>query len=173
MGQEKRVQSKKRDNDLSKGRIGPGSGNLPPTTRVSVIIVNSDKKILLVRHKKGNRQYWALPGGRLDYGETFQECAVRELKEETGLDIKVDRFVYLAEAIAPDRARHIVNICLTAHVTGGTLHLGNEPVLLGVDFVKLSELETFTLYPPLGKQILQAANKGFNSGIEYLGNLWM
>ena len=137
------------------------------------MVLSDDEKILLVRHRKDTRQYWVLPGGRLEYGETFQECAVRELKEETGLDIAVDKLIFISEAIAPDRSRHIVNVYLTAHVTGGVMKLGNEPVLAGVDFVPLSELEKVTLYPPVGKQILENLSGNFSKAIQYLGNLWV
>lgn len=148
-------------------------GHTIPTTRVSVIVVTDDRQILLVRHRKGNRQYWVLPGGRLEYGETFQECAVRELKEETGLDVAVERFLFLSEAIAPDRSRHIVNIYLKAQIVGGIMKLGNEPVLAGVDFIPLKELERVTLFPPVGKVILSRLADDFTDGIEYLGNLWV
>ncbi len=158
--------------NLPKSRFKRRPGQTIPTTRVSVIVLR-DEQILLVRHRKGNRQYWVLPGGRLEYGETFFECAVRELKEETGLDVEVERFLFLSEAIAPDRSRHIVNIYIKAKVVGGTMKLGNEPVLAGVDFVPLSELQRVTLFPPIGKIILDSLPSGFQSGIEYLGNLWV
>lgn len=144
-----------------------------PTTRVSVIVINADNQILLVRHRKGNRQYWVLPGGRLEYGETFHECAVRELLEETGLSVEVDKIVFLSEAIAPDRSRHIVNVYLTARVTGGVMKVGNEPVLAGVDYLPLDELNRLTLYPPVSREILKSMEIGFSDGIQYLGNLWV
>lgn len=143
------------------------------TTRVSVIVINSEKKILLVKHRKGPRQYWVLPGGRLEYGETFHECGVREVKEETGLDVEINKIVFISEAIAPDRSRHIVNVYLSASLLGGTLKVGNEPVLAGVEFRDLDELKTLTLYPPVTSQILEGANNGFDGGIKYLGNLWV
>lgn len=158
---------------MAKHRLKRSPGKNIPTTRVSVIVISSERKILLVKHRKGSKQYWVLPGGRLEYGETFQECAVRELKEETGLDIAVDKMVFLSEAIAPDRSRHIVNVYLTAHVTGGVMKLGNEPVLAAVDYVWLTELESSTLYPPVGKHILEAVEDSFSKGIQYLGNLWV
>jgi len=144
-----------------------------PTTRVSVIVISADKKILLVRHRKGNRQYWVLPGGRLEYGETFHECAVREMREETGLDVEVDDFVYLSEALAPDRSRHIVNIYLTAHVVGGVLQVGDEPVLAGVDYVPMEELARLTLFPPIGKVVIESLPTSTKGCIKYLGNLWV
>ncbi len=157
---------------MPKPKFKKRPGHTIPTTRVSVIVIQ-DERILLVKHRKGNRQYWVLPGGRLEYGETFFECAVREIKEETGLDVEVERFVFLSEAIAPDRLHHIVNIYLKAKVVGGIMKLGNEPVLAGVDFIALSELERIVLFPPIGKVILESLPSGFQNGIEYLGNLWV
>ena len=165
--------SPRKGNRLSSKKPKRKAGKVIPTTRVSVIVLDDDGNILLVRHRKGSKQYWVLPGGRLEYGETFAECAVRELKEETGLDVVVDRMIYLSEAIAPDRSRHIVNVYVTARVTGGKLQLGDEPVLAGVDFVPLTELQSATLYPPVGRRILENVDKGFKPGIEYLGNLWV
>ena len=137
------------------------------------MVITEERKILLVRHRKGNRLYWVLPGGRLEYGETFHECAIRELKEETGLDVEIEGFVFLSEAIAPDRSRHIVNIYLKGKVVGGIMRLGNEPVLAGVDFIPLSDLERVTLFPPIGKIILDSVPSGFSGGVRYLGNLWV
>jgi ADP-ribose pyrophosphatase YjhB (NUDIX family) len=144
-----------------------------PTTRVSVIVINKEKKILLVRHRKGNRQYWVLPGGRMEFGETFVECAVREIREETGLEIEVDDFAYLSEAIAPDRSRHIVNVFLTAHVVGGIMKVGDEPVLAGVDYLPVEELAKLTLFPPVGKQVVESLPSSTKGCIKYLGNLWV
>jgi ADP-ribose pyrophosphatase YjhB (NUDIX family) len=159
---------------LSKQRFKRRPGQTIPTTRVSVVVLNDDsKEILLVRHRKGSRQYWVLPGGRLEYGETFHECAVRELKEETGLEVEVERLLFISEAIAPDRTRHIVNIYVKARVTGGTMQVGNEPVLAGVDFIALAELDRITLFPPIGQIILDSVPGGFSEGIKYLGNLWV
>ncbi len=144
-----------------------------PTTRVSVIVINSEKQILLVKHRKAQRQYWVLPGGRLEYGENFYECGKREVKEETGLDVEVEKIVFVSEAIAPDRTRHIVNVFLQAKLSGGTLKLGNEPVLAAVEFKDIEELKTLTLYPPVANEILESVQNEFDGGIKYLGNLWV
>jgi 8-oxo-dGTP diphosphatase len=143
------------------------------TTRISVIVINAERQILLVKHRKGQRQYWVLPGGRLEYGEAFHECGVREVKEETGLDVEVEKVVFISEAIAPDRSRHIVNVYLVAKLVGGTMRLGNEPVLTGVEFRALDDLKSLSLYPPVGAHILSSADSNFNGGIKYLGNLWI
>ncbi len=71
-----------------KKKVGAGFG---------IIILNKEGKILLgKRHPDPDKAdsafrsagEWSLPGGKLDWGETFEEGAIREVKEETGLDIK-------------------------------------------------------------------------------------
>ena len=138
-----------------------------------MIVFNPEKQILLVKHRKGQKQYWVLPGGRLEYGETFYECGIREVKEETGLDVDADKIVFLSEAIAPDRSRHIVNVYMLAKLIGGTMCLGNESVLAGVEFRELSDLASLDLYPPVSDRILEASKTAFNNSIQYLGNLWV
>ena len=134
-----------------------------PNFRVSVIIVNDKEEILLVQHQKSGRYYWVLPGGRIEYGEDFATCAVRELKEETNLDIKFGSVVFLSEAIAPDRSRHIINIYATGEVLGGELKVGDEPMLADVGYKPIMELSKITLYPPVADEIIQAYKEGFKN----------
>lgn len=50
------------------------------------IVINEKNEILLIKEKKGPRSVaWGFPGGRVDLGESMQEAAVREVREETGL----------------------------------------------------------------------------------------
>ena len=61
----------------------------------SGIIIIKDNKILL--HKNDNKDNYCLPGGGVQFLETSEEAIIREIKEETGLDIKVDSFVSTIE----------------------------------------------------------------------------
>ena len=63
--------------------------NKLPKITVDVIIKFKDGVVLI---KRKNPPYgWAIPGGFVDYGETLEEAAVREMKEETNLDVKLER----------------------------------------------------------------------------------
>ncbi|MCW5824316.1 MAG: NUDIX hydrolase [Cyanobacteria bacterium TGS_CYA1] len=153
---------------------------LAPTVRVSALVLGGSMKepqVLLVRHRRKGANYWALPGGRLHHGESFQECALRELKEETGLEGSTGPFLFFSEALSPNRSKHIIHICIICKVKGGKMQLGDEPVLAGVAYVSLDELMRLNLYPPVQKQILDYSRNHYNSNqsinIQYLGNLWL
>lgn len=49
-----------------------------------------DNKVVVIKYKKGNRkeEYYDIPGGKIEYGEKPKQTAIREMKEETGIDIK-------------------------------------------------------------------------------------
>lgn len=53
--------------------------------RPSVVILNKEKEILMVKYQDGT---WGIPGGLMELGESVEECAVREIKEEIGIEIK-------------------------------------------------------------------------------------
>lgn len=67
------------------------------------------------------KDYWALPGGFVEYGETVESAAVRETKEETGLDVELGGIIGVYSKPGRDPRGHIVTICYLAHKTGGNL----------------------------------------------------
>jgi 8-oxo-dGTP diphosphatase len=141
-----------------------------PRIRVSVIVIE-EGKILLVRHEKQGKTYWVLPGGGVDYGETVEQAAVRELKEETNLDIAVDKFVFVDDFIPEDRDRHVVDLYFTAKVVGGELKLGADSIMREVRYFPVEELADLTFYPKIADRIVEGYRKGFPGSALYLGNL--
>jgi len=63
------------------------------------VIVDTDAKgkMLVALIHRPHREDWSFPKGKLDPGETFEECALREVVEETGLTCRLDRFVGVTE----------------------------------------------------------------------------
>ncbi|MDR0319000.1 MAG: NUDIX hydrolase [Nitrososphaerota archaeon] len=58
-------------------------------TATAIILHSQDKVLLIKRDTLPFRGFWALPGGRLDVGEVVEQTCVREVKEETGLDVEI------------------------------------------------------------------------------------
>lgn len=71
---------------------------------VKAIVIYNQKVLILkkVKPSTDGLGYWELPGGGLEYGETPHEALIRELKEETDLDIKIIKPVYTFTAIRPN-----------------------------------------------------------------------
>jgi 8-oxo-dGTP diphosphatase len=90
----------------------------------TAIIPYPDNKILLIkRNTKPFVGYWALPGGRMDPGETIEQTVVREVKEETGLDITIVRIVgeYVEKGIKDDIDYEYFPTCFVVKPVGGKL----------------------------------------------------
>jgi len=81
------------------------------------IIITVDESIVLIE-RKNEPHGWALPGGFVDYGETLEAAAVREAKEETGLDLRNLKQFRAYSDPARDPRQHNISIVFTADGVG-------------------------------------------------------
>lgn len=94
----------------------------------------SEGKLLLVRRGRDpGKGLWAVPGGKVDVGETLTEAVRREVAEETGLAVDVGEVVWAGESIGPGTppAWHYVLVDFVAHATGGEARAGDDAAELG------------------------------------------
>ena len=141
-----------------------------PRVRIALLMIEEDK-ILLVRHRKGEKTYWLLPGGGLEYGETISECAKREALEELSLEIALGDLLFINESIPPDRHRHVLNLYYQAKIIGGQMKLGDEEVLAEAAWIEIDLIDELTLYPNT-REALKKVAKGKKPVKVSLGNLW-
>lgn len=95
---------------------------------VGVVVENIKGEILLLRSRKWRNQ-WVVPGGAVEWGETFAEAGTREVREETGLSISDVRLIGVQEAVFPKnfhKKRHFVFIDLAARTRGERVTLNDE-----------------------------------------------
>lgn len=107
---------------------------ITPRVGACTIVFDEDDRLLLIR--RTDNGYWGLPGGHLDYGETLMQAAVRETREETGLDVQVKHLsgIYSApypEGLVINDVNQVVIAAFVGQVVGGELHPGPEAADIG------------------------------------------
>jgi len=99
----------------------------PFALSVKVLICDAEGRCLLLKRSmasKNNKGKWDLPGGKVDAGETFDEALRREVAEETGLEVSLERVLGAAESDAPER--RVAYLILEARVVSGRVRLSEE-----------------------------------------------
>lgn len=94
----------------------PGSAPAFPLA-VNVAVIDGDRRVLLTRRE--DFEVWCLPGGTVDEGESLAEAAVREVREETGLEISLSRLVGLYSR--PRLGGYHTGVLFAGDVVGGSL----------------------------------------------------
>jgi 8-oxo-dGTP diphosphatase len=88
-----------------------------PKLTVDVVITRQDGKVVLIRRaNEPFRGRWALPGGFVDVGESVEQAAVREIEEETGLKIELERLVGVYSQPDRDPRGHNVSVAFLARL---------------------------------------------------------
>lgn len=105
-----------------------------PMLTADCIVIDSARHVLLVeRRNDPYRGCWALPGGFMEMDETIEQCAARELKEETGIEIDTSdlTLVGVFSALDRDPRGRTVTAAYMAHVAEGTpAHAGDDAAAL-------------------------------------------
>ncbi|KAK5945555.1 hypothetical protein PMZ80_002760 [Knufia obscura] len=98
-----------------------------PRVGVGVFILNSNNEFVFGKRKGSHGQgTWALPGGHLELHESFEECAKREILEETGLEIRDVRYLAATNSPRIDGSKHYVTIFMVSRL----VKEGVQPELL-------------------------------------------
>ena len=124
----------------------------PSRTRVAIIMIDGGQ-ILLIRRYNYGREYYIIPGGGMEAGETLEQAALREAKEETGLDVVLDRKLW-----EYTNNGHPEHYFLAARFSGN-LGLGGPELaeqsaenIYQPEWIKLNELKALPLLPEFIKE---------------------
>jgi 8-oxo-dGTP diphosphatase len=103
--------------------------------------------LLMVNHSGlNNSDFWAPPGGGIDFGQTIQTALVKEFQEETGLNIVVKNFLFGCEFVQPPL--HSIELFYNVEVRSGTLKIGRDPELQIIQDVQYLTFFQIKSLPP-------------------------
>ena len=132
---------------MSKRRFYPEK----PMVGVGALIQDGDKYMLIKRAVEPDAGLWSIPGGLVEIGEKAEEAAVREAREETGLDVEVVNLLGVVDKIVRDedsRIRfHFVIVDYLVRPRGGALRAASDA--LEARWVRAEEMEDYELSPTL------------------------
>lgn len=133
----------------------------PVTVRPRAVIPRGDG-VVVARDRRHGEEHVSIPGGRVSAGESIAEALLREVKEETGLEVTIGPLLYVVEVKAPVR-RHDLNLVFLCAAAG------EDPPDLEVLSLETKE----AVLPPILDQIRRDQARGWATGEPvWLGNLF-
>ncbi|WP_214845615.1 MULTISPECIES: NUDIX hydrolase [unclassified Exiguobacterium] len=114
------------------------------------VVLDDHGKILLI---KGPERGWEFPGGVIELGETIEDGIIREVKEESGIDIEVTHFCGIYQNIS----QHVCATCWLAKAVGGTPQTSSESLEVG--FFSLEEVLDMVTWSNFSERILKILNE--------------
>jgi ADP-ribose pyrophosphatase YjhB (NUDIX family) len=135
--------------------------------RVTGVVIE-DGRILLLNQDTDTGRSWSLPGGKVEEGETLSSALVREMREETGLNVEPGRLLYVCDHL-PGNGTHVVHLTFEASRVGGivgevTAGADTRPIR-SVELVKLTDLPSLGFSERFG----ELAMAGFPGAGSYMG----
>jgi 8-oxo-dGTP diphosphatase len=105
-----------------------------------------DDRLLLVNHQMPNGDFWAPPGGGLEFGEQVEEALKREFKEEANLGIDVENYVFGCEFIR--QPLHAIELFFSVRPVAGVLKTGEDPEMPLIKQARFFTPSEIRLLPP-------------------------
>ncbi len=131
----------------------PKANSIVPA--VSVVVRDTQGRLLMIRRTDNN--YWSIPGGGVEPGESVREAAIREVAEETGLSCDITGLVGVysnpghVAAYDDGEVRQEFSICLTGRRAGGEIRTSRESSQ--VSFIYAADLHRYEIHPSIRLRI--------------------
>jgi 8-oxo-dGTP diphosphatase len=136
-----------------------------PVVGVGGVVVHDGRVLLIRRGKQPLEGRWSVPGGSVELGESLEEAVVRELREETGVDVRPLRLLTVFDPIERRDGEvlyHYVIVDFLCALLAGTPCAGSDA--LAVAFVAPEELPAYALHPKTLEVVLDGFRQAERSG---------
>lgn len=131
--------------------------------KVRAVVVR-DGRLLVSRERRQGVEHLLLPGGRVRDGESITDALIRELAEETGLDVVPQRLLYVAEVVGMYGV-HDLNVVWLAELRDPQVTIADDAL------VDLDSQEAQAIMPPIIDRIAADATNGWPQQARWLGNV--
>lgn len=129
-----------------------------PVVGVGGVVIHDGRALLVRRGSEPLKGEWSIPGGMLELGETIAEGVARELREETGLEVRVLELIEVFERIFPGNGErpqyHFVILDYLCEPVSGTARAGSD--VTEVAYAREDELARYQLTPTATRVIQKA-----------------
>ncbi len=134
-----------------------------PSLTADIFIFDDDFNFILIKRKNNPyKDYWALPGGFVEYGESVETAAVREAKEETNIDVELKGLVNVYSNPDRDPRRHTVTVAYIAKGDMSNMKAESDAKEIGIfSFEKLDEINIAFDHGKIIKDCLNKAKIAF------------
>lgn len=105
------------------------------------------ENILMVKNKGEKSSYYTLPGGAVEQGETLEQAAIREVKEETGLEVEIDGIFSVSEAFFEERGHHAIFFTFTGQIIGGEINISIPDEIEEITWMEPQIVEDYIYIP--------------------------
>ncbi len=121
--------------------------NINVRVGVACFIFKEGKFLMGTRKGSHGENTWSIPGGHLEFGETFEQCAAREVMEETGLTVKNIRFGAITNDYFSTENKHYVSIWMVSDYDGGQENETEPEYYVGQKWVSFDDLPSPLFLP--------------------------
>lgn len=127
---------------------------MKPNVRVTAIMFYNGKLVVVKHENPKTGVYYLLPGGGLEHAESIEECVIREVKEETGLDIKVSHLAYYKSVYTEED--DTLELIFKCEVIGGKLeNLDPDKKVKAIELIESQEdLMKLNFHPKQLKKLI-------------------
>jgi 8-oxo-dGTP diphosphatase len=132
---------------VSVSTSGQNAALSPPQVGVGLLVYREDEVLLVRRHGSHGAGTWSPPGGYLDFGEDPAECAVREAREETDVEVAPPRFVGVTNDVFDAERKHFVTLWFETQHVHGEAHAAAPRELTEVGWFASGDLPTPLFLP--------------------------
>ncbi len=126
-----------------------------PIPAVGIVCLRNESVLLIRRGTPPRQGEWSLPGGRIEPGERAVDAALRELREETGVEAEITGLIDVVDGLFPEAGRHYVLIDYAARWLSGEPVAGDDAA--EARFVALDEVEALIDWSETRRIIRMAA----------------